>query len=354
MFTGNGQHLWTVYPGGQVSYYEDPIMYGLNDWENLGLEGSVWIPPLYPDPVKEDVIYVAGGNQNRDTSTAYIYQCSFRNDSIETVQLPFDFTQLGATSLSAIEIDPTDPNRWYVASTNGRFMISDDGGVNWTVTQVALSEGQYLYGSDILIDPSDSKTIYLAGSGYSVAPVWKSTNGGLSFRAMNNGLPRTVAYGIASNEDGSMLFAATEAGPYVYIKEADQWYDMTGATAPNQNTWSVEYLEDKQVVRFGTYGRGIWDFEIAQNVSTEDIVQLNDVKVFPNPVQEVLTFESETTLHNAQIDIIGVNGQTVHSIFSDVIANQRTQFGVGHLSKGNYYLIIRNKEGRRVVPFVKM
>ena len=38
------------------------------------------------------------------------------------------------------------------------------------------------------------------------------------------------------------------------------WTDITGNVAPVTTYWSVEALHHEPTVRFGTYGRGIWDF----------------------------------------------------------------------------------------------
>jgi len=40
---------------------------------------------------------------------------------------------------------------------------------------------------------------------------------------------------------------------------------MGELTAPDQVYWSVEYISDTHTVRFGTYGRGIWDFVLGND-----------------------------------------------------------------------------------------
>ena len=62
-----------------------------------------------------------------------------------------------------------------------------------------------------------------------------------------------------------MLFAATEIGPYVYSKNDNEWYFLSGVSAPDQTYWSVDYIPEINTARFGTYGRGIWDFVLNEN-----------------------------------------------------------------------------------------
>tara|TARA_B100001250_G_C19563974_1_gene684617 strand:- start:478 stop:849 length:372 start_codon:yes stop_codon:yes gene_type:complete len=62
-----------------------------------------------------------------------------------------------------------------------------------------------------------------------------------------------------------MIFAATEVGPYAYSYEQGTWEEMSGNDAPEQVYWSVEYIHEIRTVRFGTYGRGIWDYTFDYN-----------------------------------------------------------------------------------------
>jgi hypothetical protein len=39
------------------------------------------------------------------------------------------------------------------------------------------------------------------------------------------------------------------------------WYDITAAGAPLTTYWSVEAIPGSDVMRFATYGRGLWDYD---------------------------------------------------------------------------------------------
>ncbi len=41
---------------------------------------------------------------------------------------------------------------------------------------------------------------------------------------------------------------------------ATRWENLMGRDAPATTYWSVEAVPSAGRVRFGTYGRGIWDF----------------------------------------------------------------------------------------------
>jgi photosystem II stability/assembly factor-like uncharacterized protein len=289
VFGDDGQSLWTVYPGGWVTHYNNPKYGGIHGSYDLASEEeSVWLPPLMASPFPEDdAIYMAGGNINGGPGS-YLIRLNPEGNQIEPEQINFNFSEnSGGGQLSSMATAPADYFRWYAATTNGRFFFSEDGGYEWEQSLNFLPEGHYLYGQTICVSNSDPMTVYLGGSGYSNPAVYKSTDGGHSFEPMDNGLPSTLVFGLVSNEDESLLFAATEAGPYVYVTENEQWYDLAGQCAPAQTYWSVEYLPAERIARFGTYGRGIWDFEVETMVNTTS-APARSWKIYPNPASDWL------------------------------------------------------------------
>ena len=116
----------------------------------------------------------------------------------------------------------------------------------------------------------------IGGSGYSNSPVYISHNHGESFIPLHEGLPNTLVFKLAGTPNDEYFFAATEVGPYVYITEEDMWSDLSGISAPDQTYWSVEYIPDLNTARFGTYGRGIWDFIIDDTPNLEGDINFDD------------------------------------------------------------------------------
>ncbi len=345
-FSLQGERMWMVYPGGWVSYYTDP--------ENGNIAASytiesddetVWIPPTMDAPdMNENYIVVAGGNADGG-SGAYLIKLEIDPNTQEMVatNLPFDFLENGDGEPSAIASSPLNPNKWYVATTDGEFYASDDAGQTWNSTIYNVPDGHYLYGQSIYASKFDEQTLYVGGSGYSTFGVRVSTDGGETFAPMANGLPSTMVYEITANADESMFFAATEAGPYVYVVEEGKWFDMAGMYAPAQTYWSVEFLEEDNIVRFGTYGRGIWDFQIKEVVSLGNVASTNfDFKIFPNPSTtgniQLEWNNLESNELNAQL--FDVSGKLVFE--KELSANPNTlntqSMDLSHLTSGSYYL----------------
>lgn len=263
--SNGGLSLWCNYPGFSM-YYPDAV----NSSQNLTLDfptkSHLWLAPLMVDPLFPNVAYLGGGGLDPAGNTTHIIKLTAQAASISYQELPFDFP--GGGSISAMAISPLNHNHWYVITDNANFFYSLDGGSNWIVTNHAnLPGSQYFYGNKILPSPVQSGRIYLAGSGYSNSPAFVSDDHGQTFTAIDNGLPNTLIYGLATTPDESMIFAATEVGPYLYLPADNTWYPMEGMGAPDQTYWSVEYVPSLRAARFGTYGRGIWDFVLCDSLS---------------------------------------------------------------------------------------
>ncbi|HMQ48286.1 MAG TPA: T9SS type A sorting domain-containing protein [Saprospiraceae bacterium] len=345
VFSNNGQSLWTVYPGGWATFYEYPSSGSIQASFNLdSSEESVWLPPLMGSPFPNDkAAYMAGGNINGG-SGSYIIRMEPQGGQVFTSQLNFNFSlESGGGQVSALATAVNDPDTWYAATTNGRFFHSVDQGSSWSQSINFLPEGHYLYGQAIYPYKNTPHKVLLAGSGYSNPPVYVSVNDGESFFAMSNGLPPTLVFELAGNADDSRIFAATEAGPFVYIAEQGEWMDLTAACAPVQTYWSVEFLEEQNIARFGTYGRGIWDFVLDEpNVTKPSPLPLS-LKVFPNPAREELQLQAPSSGWRLQL-----LDKTGRMVYQESNIQDTWRWNCAHLPRG-LYLLRLEKQGQVLV-----
>ncbi|MEM9887026.1 MAG: 3-coathanger stack domain-containing protein [Bacteroidota bacterium] len=277
-FSKNGENFWTVYPGGDVSYYENPQTEGQNATYSLGGTHRPvvgWINPTseHIDP-SLNKIYIAGGNINGGDGSYLVELTATENApyQITANQINYDFranSNDATSTISAIETSDIDTDRIYVATSDGTFFYSSNAGSTWSKTSNFSGPSEsWITPTSIYASKLTSNLLWFGGSGYSNPGVYKSTNGGQTFAPMSNGLPSTVVNELVANDEETMLFAATDAGPYVYVVAENTWYNILGMYAPLQTYQSVEYIAGLDVIRFGTYGRGIWDFKLSCTRST--------------------------------------------------------------------------------------
>ena len=262
----SGRSIWTNYPGFAM-YYPDALKESLG-WgvsANFPTEGHLWIPPLMVDPDNREVAWVAGGGTEEAPGARLMRfeHVAGENDlrvEIDSVDFGEGDTKV---KMTAITHSPVDADRWYAITSNGRFWRSVDRGRTWSSpTEWSVPKGHYFYGNVVLPSQTDPETLWVAGSGYSSPGVWVSRDNGTTFDSLNRGLPPTLVYDLDASADGSLLFAATAIGPYLYRADSGRWFDASGGRAPEQTWWSVDYIEENSVARFGTFGRGIWDLRL--------------------------------------------------------------------------------------------
>lgn len=344
-FTNQGKSVWASYPGGSIFFYADARSGKITASFTLDSENeSVWLTPIIAFPeAAQNVVYMAGGNIT-GSEGSYIIELSIEDNKIVANQQAFDFLDASAGgTLSALAISPLNSLLWYAATTNGRFFTSTDAGLTWEQTIEFIPNGQYLYGQAILPSSVDENIVFLAGSGYSNPSIYKSDNQGFTFFDISNGLPPTLITDLAATENESFLFAAAEAGPFIYDASENHWYSMYTPKVPNQTFWSVEYLASEELARFGTYGRGIWDFNIdLLKTTTDDRSKWADsgIEAYPNPATDVLYLDFKQPSNDGYlIEIFNTNGQI---ITKKTIFGIKGEISLAMLPAGMYVLKVHN------------
>ena len=303
IFSNSGQSLWQQYIGGSMAYYPNAQSGGATAfWSMPGTNppSSDWLfPCAETTDYNDDAIYMGGGNLSGGGGN-YLVKLNHSGGVITATQFSYDFNANSNSfsgEISAIEESIIDEGRIYVATDDGTFFYSEDAGTSWSKTNSFAGPGDWnLYGASILASKITSELVYFGGSGYSNPAVYKSVDGGENFTVMSNGLPNTLVYELATNTDESLIFAGTQIGPYVYSVAQDQWFDMRGLGAPMQAYTSVEYIVGEDVVRYGTFGRGVWDFKIDDGCIP--VLAVNESSIFSGVYEGAAKVISEGQIQN--------------------------------------------------------
>jgi photosystem II stability/assembly factor-like uncharacterized protein len=212
-------------------------------------EGSYSIGAITLDPNNPHIVWVGTGEANNQRSVAYgdgVYRSedggkSWRNMGLGTSE-----------HIARIVIDPSDSRTIYVAaygplwSNGGQRGIfkSTDGGETW---KESLVVSQYTGFCDVLMDPRNSDVLYAVAhqrqrkvygfvDGGPESAVYKTTDGGMKWTKLTNGLPGgdvgRIGLALApSNPD--VLYAIVEAqeGKSGFFKSTDRgasWSKQSG------------------------------------------------------------------------------------------------------------------------------
>lgn len=248
------------------------------------------------------------------------------------------------------------------AMQNGNVYKSTDRGTNWT--QIANQSVTGMSGSSQnrgmgWSSPVDQNIILFASqSGTAVKTVF-SKNGGTSWTNVTgsgvNLFPSAEVNGMAGTADGKMVFASTNMGPYVFIVNEEKWYPLAVADdIPvfwGQIVYCVKY-GTKEIVRFSTWGQGVWDFELntptsVNNPNAENVL----FTIYPNPASEMIYLNSSAKkLQNASISIYDESGRLVKN---QKINSGEEAIDVRNFTPGVYIISIGNGEQHTRKKFVK-
>jgi len=264
MTSTNRDHnfLFSCYPGFILIQVTEEYQ---NTWSldfPSGATYNAWMPPMHADPLEESNFYFCADH-------LWLYDRINNTSNYEMIELPYDFAADGDSAfISGLAISQADYNYWYAVGNAGNFWYSHDAGQNWTMSTDTGPGNAYLYGTSIIASPTDPLTAWVGGSGYSNPAVYRTVDGGVSWQAVGDGLPSTLVYMLAfDNDRDQRVFAASEAGPYQFDEATQTWSSILGTEAPMTTYWAVEGVPELGVVRFGTYGRGIWDYAVAPTES---------------------------------------------------------------------------------------
>lgn len=289
-FTNNGITLWSQYPGAWFQVYPNAETDGGYaegyDINGTNMPNYDWIVPTGAAPHPEDNFIYAGGGNLEGGSGSYLIKMSYTDgESITASQFDFNFYSAAGAAISAIETTPLQDEFIYVVTENGRFFHSEDEGATFEATpSYSGPSGSWIYTADIYASRITPGLVFVGGTNYGSSCVYISTDSAKTFSPLTGDIPNTMVHEMTMDVDEKFLFAATDAGPYVYSIDEEKWYYIGGVSAPIQNYISVEYIPTKRIVRFATWGRGIWDFEIASlSFSTVHENKNSDLKVYPNP-----------------------------------------------------------------------
>jgi len=195
----------------------------LFDSQPTGSIGAIAVAPSDPN-----IIYVGSGAGIIRPDLAVGNGVYKSTDAGKTwTHLGLDDTQM----IAMIDVDPKDPNRLFVAAlghpygpnaTRGIFRSTDGG----RTFQKVLYKDEYTSGNDVRIDPSDPTIVYatlwqqqqsyIEGGGYGGTGngIFKSTDGGTTWKQLTDGLPSVIQANIAlAPSNPKVLYATVAATP---------------------------------------------------------------------------------------------------------------------------------------------
>jgi photosystem II stability/assembly factor-like uncharacterized protein len=159
--------------------------------------------------------------------------------------------------ITSIAFAPKNPDVIIAGTQFAALFRSEDHGRNWRqldtkVPEICSNQAQSRF-THILLDPVDPR---LGWAGVELDSVWRTTDGGKTWRQTKNGLASEDIHGLAVTNNGSRrVFAATERGIHISDDDGETW-ELQPIDSPSNYMRAIVPRADRDGVLFLTNGDG--------------------------------------------------------------------------------------------------
>jgi hypothetical protein len=211
-----------------------------------------YIPPLVMDPSYPKRLYYG---------TNRVYQTLDGAGSWTAISPALTQSTVGIVTIA---VAPSDPNTVYTGMTNGTVFMTRNAlsgtGASWTARNLPFTQDI----TQLTVDPGDPLTVWAATA--SPIPVqghvYRSTDGGMTWTGLSNGLPKIPVNDIVLDPDiSNTIYAATDIGVYRSVDGGQSWLPL-GTALPNVICHALKLHRPSRTLRVATYGRGMWDLSV--------------------------------------------------------------------------------------------
>ena len=209
---------------------------------NIRPSGSsgAWVTPYVMDPTNSQIIY------------AGYY------DIYKTTNGGASWSNLGFDGSGAIAMGTNDAQRIY-ASSSSTMYTSANGGTSWTNISAGLPG---IYITFIAVNPDNASDVFVTLGGFNAGQkVYKSEDAGLTWTNISGTLPdipvNCIAYEDQNGSPNDALYIGTDIGIFYRDDDIGDWL-LYSKDLPQTIVADIEINETNDLIRAGTYGRGIW------------------------------------------------------------------------------------------------
>lgn len=279
-------------------------------------------------------------------------------------------TVSGNNSVLTIAVSPINKSLLYASTADvllsnpPTVAKSEDGGFNWT----EISGLPNRNAADIAFDPIDDQIVYVVFSGFNTNHVFKTTDGGQNWNAIDNGLPDVPTNTIVVDPlNGDYIYIGNDLGVYASTDGGENWELYSNGLPEATLVMHLSISPSNRKLRVATHGTGVYQGDLLDSnppVATNDLEKnrIKQLKNYPNPTSAAsridFVLEQKTTF---TLSLFSNNGTLVKTLYegTKLAGAHEFNFDWRELPAGMYYysftgrVVEGNKGFRQSSGFVK-
>ena len=217
-----------------------------------GKQSGAWITPYVMHPMEPQTLYAGYRNIMKTTNQGNKW------DSISSLPVA-----AGDEKLRTLAISASDPKVMWASTMKKLYKTTNEWKTFDSISFQLLPLSKNMI-TGIAIHPGKPGTVFVTFSGYDSAKVYRTDNGGTTWRNISGGtsLPKLPVNCIAYEEDTKdALYIGTDAGVFYKDSLMTEWIPFN-KNMPNVmiSDLSIEYGTGK--IRAATFGRGLWESDL--------------------------------------------------------------------------------------------
>ncbi len=176
------------------------------------------------------------------------------NESAKGRDLTMGVTQFGADVLTAIGVGPGQSKVIYTGSSQGRVMVTLNGGEDWQDRTAGLPPR---FIKAIVVDRVSANTAYVTVSGFGSGHVFKTQDGGTTWNDISGNLPNIPVNALLIDPlDANVLYVGTDIGVFRSTANGIDWEVLDSGLPPVVVTGFSSQANG--TIQIATYGRGAY------------------------------------------------------------------------------------------------